>query len=61
MTNDLLEACDRAVRAYFDGSDASKINLREAMSDLRVCFHAEKKKRAAEETTTVVRPDRSHA
>ncbi len=55
MTNDLLEACGRAVRSYFDGSDASKINLREAMADLRVCYHAEVKKRAQEETTTVSR------
>jgi hypothetical protein len=61
MTNDTIEAIDRAVRAYFDGSDKSKINLREAMSDLRVCYHAEVKARAQQETTTIVRPDRSHA
>jgi hypothetical protein len=58
MTNDLLEACDRAVRAFFDGSDKSKINLREAMTDLRVCYHAEIKKRAQDETATI---SRSHA
>ena len=55
MTNDLLEACDRACRAYFDGSDKSKINLREAMADLRVCYRAEVKKQVQEETTTVSR------
>jgi hypothetical protein len=55
MTNDLLEACDRAVRSYFDGSDASRINLREAMTDLRVCYFAEVKRRAQEDTTTVSR------
>lgn len=57
MTNDLLEAIDRAVRSYFDGSDRSKINLREAMEDLRICYYAEVKRRAQEETAA----HRSHA
>lgn len=55
MTNDLLEAADRAVRSYWDGSDRSKIILKEAMSDLRVCVHAEMKKRAQEDTTRLER------
>ena len=50
MTNDLLEAAELACRSYWDGSDRSKINLREAMTDLRVCVNAELKKRAQADT-----------
>lgn len=55
MTNDLFEAADRAIRSYWDGSDRSKIDLRQAMSDLRVCVHAELKRRAQEDTTRLTK------
>lgn len=45
-TNDLLLAAERAVSSFFLGSDSTKINLREAMTDLRVCVEREKKKQA---------------
>jgi hypothetical protein len=50
MISDLLEAAELACRSFWDGSDKSKINLREAMTDLRVCVNAELKKRAQEST-----------
>jgi DNA-binding SARP family transcriptional activator len=57
QTNDLLEAAQLACMAYWDGSDKSKLNLRECMSDLRecmsdlrVCVEAEMKKRAKDAT-----------
>jgi hypothetical protein len=53
MVNDFLEAAERAVRSFFDGSDRSKINLGEAMRDLRVCVNAELKRRAQEDTTRI--------
>ena len=57
MTNDLLEAIDRAVRSYFEGSNKSKIDMRQAMEDVRVCLNAEKKRIAQESTAA----HRSHA
>ena len=60
-TNDLFEAASRACDSYWRGSDASRIILREAMSDLRVCVEAEKKRRAQSETTTLTNPSREHA
>jgi hypothetical protein len=50
MTNDLLEAAKLACDSYWLGSDKSKLNLRECMSDLRVCVEAEMKKRAKDAT-----------
>ncbi len=60
-TNDLLESAQRACDSYWMGSDKTKINLREAMSDLRVCVDAETKRRAQADTTTITRPAREHA
>ena len=61
QTNDLFEAAELACRAFWGGSDKSKLNLRECMSDLRVCVNAEKKRRAQSETTTLLSPSREHA
>lgn len=55
MTNDLLEAADRASRSYWDGSDKSRIILKEAMIDLRVAVNLELKKRAHEDTARLER------
>jgi len=55
MTSDLFEAAQLACRSYWDGSDKSKINMREAMSDLRVCVEIEKSKRAKQETAKIVK------
>lgn len=54
MTTDLLEAADLACRAFFNGSDRSRLNLQECMRDLRCCVN-EAKKKAAQEDTTVIR------
>lgn len=56
QTTDLLEAAELAVRAYFDGSDRSKLNLRECMTDLRCAVHAELKRRSSEITTKIEKP-----
>lgn len=61
QTTDLFEAAEIACRAFWDGSDKSKLNLRECMTDLRCAVQAEKKRRAKDETTTINRPDREHA
>ena len=61
QTNDLFEAASRACDSYWRGSDASKIILREAMTDLRFCVEAEKKLRAKSETVTLLNPSREHA
>ncbi len=55
QTNDLLEAATLACKAFWDGSDKSRLNLRECMSDLRVCVNAEQKRRAQEETQRLER------
>lgn len=52
---DLLEAADRVSRSYWDGSDRSKINLQEAMRELRIQVDLENKRRAQSETTTLAR------
>ncbi len=54
-TSDLFEAASRACDSFWLGSDKSKIILREAMLDLRVCVEAEKKRRAQSETTTLMK------
>lgn len=59
MTNDLLEAAELACRAYWDGSDKSRLNLRECMTDLRCAVNAELKRRAQEDTTRITK-DREH-
>lgn len=61
MTNDLLEAAKLACDSYWTGSDKTKLNLRECMADLRSAVNAELKKRAQADTTTITRPDRTHA
>jgi hypothetical protein len=58
MTNDLLSAADLACRSFWDGSDKSKLNLRECMTDLRVAVAAEKKRRAQEDTTRLTKDDK---
>ena len=55
MQNDLLTAAELATRSFFDGSDRSKINLGEAMRDLRCCVQAEMKRRASEETARLTK------
>lgn len=52
---DLLTLADRVVRSYFDGSDRSKIDLRQAMTDLRVEVNAELKRKAQAETARIER------
>lgn len=59
MSDDLLECALAAVRSYWDGSDKSKIDLRQAMTDLRVAVHQEQKRRAAEDTTRLTK-EREH-
>lgn len=61
MTDDLLAAADAAQRSYWQGSDKSRLNLRQCMTDLRIAVHAEQKRRAQQETTTITRPERDHA
>ncbi len=55
MQNDLLTAAELATRSFFDGSDRSKINLGEAMRDLRCCVQAEMKRRSQEDTTRLTK------
>lgn len=55
MVNDLLEAAQLACRAFWDGSDKSKLNLRECMTDLRMAVNAELKRRAQEDTTRLTK------
>lgn len=57
-TSNLLEAAQRVSDSFWLGSDKTKINMREAMIDLRVCLDAEKKKRVVKE---IARPSREHA
>lgn len=54
MTNDLLEAAELACRAFWDGSDKTRLNLRECMTDLRCAVQQEKKRRAQADTTTII-------
>ena len=56
MTDDLLETASAAVRAYWEGSDKSKLDLRQCMTDLRCAVHAEQKKRAQDETARITKP-----
>ena len=58
--DDLLSAADAAQRSYWLGSDKTKIDLRQAMTDLRLAVYAEQKKRAQEDTTRLTK-DRDHA
>lgn len=53
---DLLTLADRVVRSYWDGSDKTRINLRDAMADLRVQVNEELNRRAKEATQRIERP-----
>lgn len=53
---DLLTLADRVVRSYWDGSDKTRINLREAMTDLRSAVNEELNRRAKEATQRIERP-----
>lgn len=55
MSDHLLECALDAVRAYFEGSDKTKLNLRECMTDLRCAVHQEQKRRAQEDTTKIAK------
>lgn len=59
MTDDLLTCALAAVRSYWDGSDKSRIDLRQAMTDLRIAAFAEQKRRQQEDTTRLTK-DRDH-
>lgn len=61
QTSDLFEAAELACRAFWDGSDKSRLNLRECMTDLKIAVEAEKKRRAQSETATILSPSREHA
>lgn len=61
MNTELFEAAELACRAFWDGSDKSRLNLRQCMTDLRVAVHAEQKRRAQQETTAILNPARIHA
>ncbi len=54
-TTDLLEAAQRASLCYHSGSDATKLNLRECMADLRAAINAEMKRRSSEDTTRLTK------
>jgi len=58
VVNDLLEAAQLACRSYWEGSDKTKLNLRECMTDLRVAVNLELKKRAQEDTTRITKEDK---
>jgi cytochrome b len=58
MTDDILAAADAAQRSFWLGSDKSKIELRQAMTDLRIAVHDEQKRRAQEDTTRIDRDAR---
>lgn len=51
QTNDLLEAATLACKSFWEGSDKSKLSLRECMTDLQVAVRLEQQKRAKEDTT----------
>lgn len=59
--DDLLAAADAAQRSYWQGSDKTKLDLRQCMTDLRIAVHAEQKRRAQQETTAILNPAREHA
>ena len=61
MTNDLLSAADAAQRSFWLGSDKTKVNLRDAMTALRLAVQDEQKRRAQEDTTIITRKNQEHA
>ena len=61
MPDDLLSCADAAQRSYWLGSDKTKVNLRDAMTVLRLAVHDEQKRRAQEDTTIITRKSQEHA
>lgn len=61
MTDDLFESAALAVESFFVGEAKVKRSIRMDMENLRCAVQAEKKRRAKDETTTILNPSREHA
>ncbi len=56
MTDELLPAAEAACASYWQGSDKSRLNLRDAMTTLRCAVEAERKRMAKDDTQRLEKP-----
>ena len=60
MNDALFHAAANVCRSYWEGSDKSKIDLRQAMTELRLQVNDEMKRQVKADTTRLTK-DRDHA